>query len=374
MSDLRIMENWLFDDTVQVRASSEDPSFPVSNLSSFLRSDVWRSYGYFKIISSNKYFDFKASSVGAQLTVILPEGEYTPEELAQALEDGLNIADAGHTYTVTYSRTTGRFTISTSGSYLSLLFVTGTNAASSVHSAIGFASSDQTGSLSYVSTVIALHTEESIVADLGSFGDAPVDSCVLFFESGTGKNFSENAVVKLQANAVDLWDSPAVNVTLSYDQTYETYSHFFSSTQSYRYWRVVITDAANPDLYVEIPKLVLSKSVAFSQVPQSGFKHSLQDTSKLESTSYGQVYADVYSQLKNFEFSYAAFSDSDLELLWKLFQRIGKTTPVAVALDTQATLYDKDRFLCYSLISSDFSAQHKFYSYFDTAITFREAM
>jgi len=117
----------------------------------------------------------------------------------------------------------------------------------------------------------------------------------------------------------------------------------------------------------------LSKSVAITQVPSSGFKHTMSDISRNEVTAYGHMYSDSYSMVRALEFTYNAFGKEDLELLWQLFRRCGKTTPLAVALDTQGTLYDKDRFCLYAYISSDYSSDHRFYSYFDTAVAFREA-
>jgi hypothetical protein len=262
MSDLRIVENLLFDSALEVTASSEDASFPVSNLTNPMRSSVWRSDG----------------------------------------------------------------------------------------------------------------VDDWVMLDTGTFTGQPIDSCMIFFEPGEGKRFSEDAIVKLQANQTNLWSSPAIDLTLTYDDVYEAYTYFFSTSQEYRYWRIKVTDTYNADGYLEIPKIVLGESIQFSQVPTIGFKHGIIDTSKQEQTAYGQVYSDIYSQIRTFEFKYEAFSQADIELLWKLFQRVGRTTPLGIALDTQATLFDKDRFAAYCFMSGDFSADHRFYSYFDTAVSFREAL
>lgn len=375
MSDLRVLENYLFDSTVQVTASSSDPSFPVSNLTKFQRSDVWRSYGNFVITDDNKYVNFKSTGGGSELTVAIDTGSYTPSQLATHLGSIMtNMIGTDDTITVSYSYSTGLFTVATDGTYLDLLFSTGTNASDSCRDVLGFGAFDKTGATTYTGNSISLHTEEWVLIDLGTYTHAPVDSAVVFFEYGTGSTLSQSAVVKLQASQTNLWDSPSVDVTMTYDQTYETYSHFFSSSQTYRYWRIKVVDESNANLYVELPKIVLSKSVAFTQVPSSGFKHSMVDMSKLETTAYGHVYTDNYSMLRMLEFSFSAFSKDDLELLWKLYRRTGKTTPIAVVLDSQATLYDKDRFLLYCQITNDFSGGHVFYSYFDTALSVREVM
>lgn len=375
MSSLRLIENLLFDDTVIITASSEDASFPATNLRKHHRSDVWRTSGTFIITASNRYIDMVVSSGGAEKTASLSLGEYTPSELAAEISTKMTSAAAdGNTYTASYSQTTGLWTISTNGIFLSLLFSTGSNAANSARNILGFTGYDKTGAITYTSVIISIHTEEYLVFDLGSFTGTPVDSCMIFFEPGIGKTLSENARVKLQANQTNVWDSPSVDVTLSYDSTYETYSHFFSASQSYRYWRLYILDEYNTNLYVEIPKIVLGKSVAITQVPSSGFRHRVIDLSKSEATSYGQMYSDLYPMAKQFEFQFQAFSSSDLELIWQLFNRVGKTTPIGIVLDSQASLFDKDRFCSYCYMASDYDANHKFYSYFDIAVSFREAM
>lgn len=69
-----------------------------------------------------------------------------PHELAAALQTAMQGANAGETPTVTYSDTTGKFTIKTTGTLLSLLWNTGANAANTIGDKIGFSTAaDDTG-------------------------------------------------------------------------------------------------------------------------------------------------------------------------------------------------------------------------------------
>lgn len=61
-----------------------------------------------------------------------------PHELAQAIQDAMNTANAGETHTVTYDDTNGKFTIKSTGTVLSLLWNTGANAANTIGDKIGF--------------------------------------------------------------------------------------------------------------------------------------------------------------------------------------------------------------------------------------------
>lgn len=69
-----------------------------------------------------------------------------PHKLADAIETAMQAANAGETPTVTYSDSTGKFTIKTTGSVLSLLWNTGTNTANTIGDKIGFSTAaDDTG-------------------------------------------------------------------------------------------------------------------------------------------------------------------------------------------------------------------------------------
>jgi len=69
----------------------------------------------------------------------------SPHELAQALEDAMNAAST-ETITVSYSNTTGKFTISATGTVLSLLWQSGANTAQTIGTKIGFVvSANDTG-------------------------------------------------------------------------------------------------------------------------------------------------------------------------------------------------------------------------------------
>jgi hypothetical protein len=102
------------------------------------------------ITSSNKYLDLTDDT--GTLAVSVVEGVYkTPVELADTLAAALDVAST-ETYTVTYSSTTGKFTIASGSTVLSLLWKTGTNAANSIGTTLGFlVASNDTGAVTYTS-------------------------------------------------------------------------------------------------------------------------------------------------------------------------------------------------------------------------------
>jgi hypothetical protein len=111
--------------------------------------------------SSYKFaIDFQTSFGGPILQASIPYKSYTLSELLIAIKNQMQSVDPYNIYTVSAVRsysggTQNRVTISTSGSYLSLLFGTGPRSGTSIASLIGFAASDQTGALSYTGTLTA---------------------------------------------------------------------------------------------------------------------------------------------------------------------------------------------------------------------------
>jgi len=104
-----------------------------------------------EIDSDNKYLDFAEGALEPERSAEIDAGWYLPDELATAVQTALNaVTAASGDYTVSYSRTTDKFTIETDQAYLDLLWSTGSNAASGCHTSLGFASgADDTGATSY---------------------------------------------------------------------------------------------------------------------------------------------------------------------------------------------------------------------------------
>lgn len=104
----------------------------------------------------NDDIDFEDDQGVAVATV--PAGFYrTPQALASALQAAMDAATT-ETITVSYSNTTGRFTIAATGTLFELPFSTGTNTATSIKSAIGFASTDLSAATTYTSDAQQVYT------------------------------------------------------------------------------------------------------------------------------------------------------------------------------------------------------------------------
>lgn len=100
-----------------------------------------------EITSSTRYLDFTDDDGTFAATVTA--GFYKdPHELATALTTAMNTASAGETHTVTYSDSTGKFTILSTGTVLSLLWQSGSNTANTIGTKLGFSvAADDTGTV-----------------------------------------------------------------------------------------------------------------------------------------------------------------------------------------------------------------------------------
>ena len=368
--DFKILDyNYTFQSNTNITATSEATSFPAENAGQEIRAKSWRSSGYFEIDSTNKYIDFKESSGGGELVAILTEGGYSPSTLALEIKTQMESVGA-ETYTVSFGATTGLWTIAHAGSYLDLLFSTGSNVANSIYSTIGFDNSDYSATITYTAPSIAIHTSEALTIDLATVEN--INSFYIFFDSIEGINLTEGALIKLQANAAPFWSSPAVDEVLTVDNTYSVITKFFTTSENYRYWRVEIIDPGNSDLYVELGTVVIGQSATMSRVPNNGFKYSLTDNSKVSSNSYGNQYVDVRPQVAMLDFKYNIMEYSDAQTLEDIFRRNGVHTPVVVSWDSAEAIFDKDHFVLYGRMQKKFALNHIVMNYFSGGLKITE--
>jgi len=102
------------------------------------------------ITASDIYIDW-TDDQGTFAATVTAKVYKDPKELAEALQTAMN-AQTTETITVTYSDSTGKFTIAATGAVFSLLWNTGGNTANTIGDKIGFTvSADDTGALTYTS-------------------------------------------------------------------------------------------------------------------------------------------------------------------------------------------------------------------------------
>lgn len=109
------------------------------------------SFDPIKITTATSKLDFLDNAATRAITV--PAKIYKdPTELADKIAQLMNALGSANTFTCVYSNTSGKFTITSNGSTLTLKWNTGTNTANSIASVIGFSTgADSSAALTYTS-------------------------------------------------------------------------------------------------------------------------------------------------------------------------------------------------------------------------------
>lgn len=241
--------------------STEHPQFPVENIQDDSLLLPWRSrYGtgtgngaFIVSAGVNDKIDFDEG--GAELTATLTAGTYNGQTLATEVKTQLDAA--GGTYTVSYSETTGKFTIVRSAGNFTLRWNTGTHKAVDASGLLGFSdAANDTGDSTYTSDTVVINSLAKVEFDLGIATE--YDSVAVL-----GHNLTSAATIYLQGADDAAFTTNLVSDELTYNASniYE----FLTAARTKQYVRILIYDVANPSMYIQIGALVVGKYLALNR-------------------------------------------------------------------------------------------------------------
>lgn len=348
--------NFAQDSITTISSSSQKTTFPAENIRNEFRAKEWRSSGHFVLTASNNSIDLNEGSGFSSTTV--PAGAYTPETLATAVKSALDTLGS-NTYTVTFSRVTGLWTIASTGNF---------DLDGTFKDVIGL-TQDLSGSAStYTGAAIAIHTEESVVFDLRTIED--VDTVALLWEKGLYK-LSDSAVLTVEANATNVWTSPAFSQSLVFDDLNEiAQAHF--PTESYRFWRIKIVDPQNVNLYVNLGVVVLGLSDQILTSTSNGFSFSVRDMSRVQQTDFGQRYTDIFPKIRSLNLKFDVMELSEVEAILNFFETVGVSQTIFVHLDPAEAIFTNGQFQLYGKLDSDVSINHQVTDVFNSGLSITE--
>jgi len=102
--------------------------------------------------------------------------------------------------------------------------------------------------------------------------------------------------------------------------------HYLSAATTKRYWQLQITDAANPDLYIEIGELYLGDYMELSRTYREKFKKPISLLFDSNKTPYGIGKKRFYNKQRSFEYDFNALTEADIALLEGLLDGITDRT------------------------------------------------
>lgn len=316
-------------------ASSAATGFAVTNLEGTVRrSKVWRSAGYFNVTSSNNVIRFRDASGGADKDATIAVAEYTTDAAFLAAVDAAMEAAGLANYTVTRSSTTKKLTFTSDLSGGASAFeLRCADAAFTARTLLGFEAVNTSGSGSYTTDNVRIHTDEFVMLDLGVAFNPK--AFALFGPRNEPLRISQTATVKIQGNATNSWTSPAYSTTLTHtDFGMAVHSATGLHTTGLRYWRVHIQDVDNARGYIEISSLLLGDTLTLTQgCPQFPLDVNEIDLSKVTRTMSGSSFAAMMGRTMEVVLDWQFLTKSEIESLRDLYADVGLGVPFHLILD-----------------------------------------
>jgi hypothetical protein len=332
-----MVENFIDEDLANdFSVSSENASYIAENVRNAFRANVWRSKaGYFNVTALNK--DFVIND-GTDKTISLTEASYTlASDLATDIQTQLNASSTD--FTVAYSTSTNKFTISRTSNF-SILW---TNALTTAAELLGFDdSADDTGTDTYEADSARIcYPGEWLKIDFGTAKNPK--GIIILDKKGDIIKISPSAVITLQANSSDSWASPAYEKVLTYgeDNIVEIDTDGLFDT-TYRYARLLIEDLENALGYVQLGVLYLGDVYELeSSTVQRDFQEEFEDLSEIQQSESGEEYADIKAQRSLYSsVNIQLCTKTDVNTIMNIFQEFGTHTPFFVSIDSTAQVTD----------------------------------
>jgi hypothetical protein len=299
-----LWQNFVQLSNTAITVSSEDLSFPRRWMLDPMKTMAWRSkIGWNVVAGFNDTIDF---DLGISRVATLPAGNYaTGADLATAVQTALMTAYGTGTWTVAYSTSTFKFTITHSASPFTLKPVSGANAYKTAISDLGWAT-DTSGNLT--TTGAAVYQSRAYVKfDLASA--LGVDAVCL---AGTRTMTSAGRII-IQGNGTDSWTSPSYTATvLATAQVGDIVAHWTASTQTLRWWRIIIDDPYRSGGYVRLGVPYIGSYIQLTQGPRFGsVSDGHERFSKTSVGDSGGMFVDVKTPAVRRQWDFTNLSDTE---------------------------------------------------------------
>ena len=330
---IRFMEN-NFSTKIKT-VTSQNSSFPVTNIHNDLRGRVWMPTGHFTPSAGYKLW----VNNGTDRIVSIPVAQLaqTPEQYAANIKTVLNQDALPATWDVTYSQTTKKFTVSNSTPFTfqhSKQLYDNT----SLHTIIGFTAKNDVSGTTHEAQEARIHSSEEILWDMG----VPTPMSFFSMLPPIDENFSlsPTASIKLMAdhiNSSTIWtNGPSYEVTLehSHSGVMKFLDKVGDEFPTYRYWKLEIKDVTNPNP-ISVGHIYLGDYLTLNiRNISRGFTRNLVDNSIESISDSGSAYYNIKPKFTEMSGLKTQFiSASDRATLEGFFIRHGKHKPFYISLD-----------------------------------------
>ena len=173
-----------------------------------------------------------------------------------------------------------------------------------------------------------------------------------------GHNFTSAATVTLEANATDSWGAPSYSqaLTIAVDGDSVVFDRLvFFLDQTYRWWRLTVVDAANPDTYIQIGRIMAGEYYEPPRSVSQGFTIAVMDPSEGGGQAGQQAAYRQQPKYRQAQAAFAFINQTQRDKFEALFRKIGRTEPLILALDP-STRASEDSLYCH--LASPLSLAH----------------
>jgi hypothetical protein len=144
-------------------------------------------------------------------------------------------------------------------------------------------------------------------------------------------NFQSGATIKIQANSIDDWVTPAFEETITWSSF--KLVKYFSSAKTYQWWRLLVEDAGNPDGYLRGGRPFLGGFFEPSRNFHKDWKKSIVDLSDVEYSSGGQAFANEKDVYYRFDFSFPSILTPDDISFDEIGKSVGRKKALFITID-----------------------------------------
>lgn len=210
---------------------------------------------------------------------------------------------------------------------------------------------------------------DNIVIDFGT-----AESCDHFAIVDNWQNGFGVTAITIEANATDSWGSPAFTTTATLDNTFGVSIKAFSSAQSYRFWRIVMTSTLG---YCEVANMFLGTA---DTVVTNGLGYNWtylnKDLSSVSTSRYGQKYIDdigTQKQLDNIQFT--ILDKDEMDIIFNAYDGVRTVKPLFVyfPLETNNLVTNDDRYNGMYYFKSEPVFTNITSGYYNTVLSLEEA-
>jgi len=218
-----------------------------------------------------------------------------------------------------------------------------------------------------------------LAGDLASGGDltiaavSPGATTVVFTFSTAGytRLIFANTAAANWACTVTLYEVDEISEVITWNE--EKIIHYLAAPLTYRYWRLSVTDAANPDGFLEIGELYIGSYLELTRNYIEGFSEETNFLMDSNRTPYGAGKDRFYNSQLTFNFSFGAMPPADVTSMKALIAAIasrssGTFKPFWFCKDS-ATPNDS-----YLVKIASLPVQHRTRDYYDMPLVLTECV